>query len=267
MFHASTDSVDLFRPDDVLWGKIQFGAGIGSFISMKAKVVVVTGAAGNLGRTVAQALGAAGAYRVLVDHGADKLGELFGHDDAGATLLIPGINLTNPADAERYVKLAVQKFGRIDALVNTVGGFSGGKPVHEESLATWEKMYSLNLLTVLHSCRAAIPELLKNGGGQIVNVAARAALTGVGTLGAYCASKSAVIRLTESIAAELKDRQVTANCILPGTIDTPQNRADMPNADFDKWVAPEAIADVILFLISTEARAISGVSLPVYGRS
>jgi len=234
---------------------------------MLEKVVVVTGAAGNLGRAVAKALGNAGAHRVLVDHGEDQLAKIFGKDNEGSTLLIPGVNLTNPADAEQFVQQAVQRFGRIDALVNTVGGFAGGKPVHEEALATWEKMYSLNLLTVLHSCRAVIPELLKNGRGQIVNVAARAALTGVGTLGAYCASKSAVIRLTESIAAELRDRQINANCVLPGTIDTPQNRADMPGADFSKWVPPEAIAEVILFLVSDAARAITGAALPVYGRS
>jgi len=128
-------------------------------------------------------------------------------------------------------------------------------------------MFKINLHTTLNACRAVTPELLRNGRGRIVNVAARAALTGVPTLGAYCASKSAVIRLTESLAGELKDHGITVNCVLPGTIDTPQNRKDMPQADFSKWVAPTAIADAILFLASDGARAVTGASLPVYGRS
>jgi len=234
---------------------------------MKEKIVVVTGAAGNLGRAVAVRLASAGARRVLVDHSPDKLANIFGADDPASTLLVPGIDLTDPDAAGRFVSAATARFGRIDALVNTVGGYTGGKPVHEDPLSSWGRMYSLNLLTVLHACRSVIPELIKSGTGSIVNVAARAALSGIGTLGAYCASKSAVIRLTESIAAELKDHGITANCVLPGTIDTPQNRADMPKADFSKWVPPEAIADAILFLISDAARAVSGASLPVYGRS
>jgi NAD(P)-dependent dehydrogenase (short-subunit alcohol dehydrogenase family) len=128
-------------------------------------------------------------------------------------------------------------------------------------------MFSINLHTALNSCRAVVPHLLRQGGGRIVNVAARAALAGVPTLAAYCASKSALVRLSESLAAELKDQGITVNCVLPGTIDTPQNRRDMPGADFSKWVAPEAIADVILFLASDAARAVSGASIPVYGRS
>jgi NAD(P)-dependent dehydrogenase (short-subunit alcohol dehydrogenase family) len=155
----------------------------------------------------------------------------------------------------------------VDVLINTVGGYTGGKRVDEESLANWEKMFSINLHTTLNACRAAVPHMLRQGAGRIVNVAARAALTGVPTLSAYGASKSAVIRLTESMSSELKDHGIGVNCVLPGTIDTPQNRADMPNADFSKWVAPAAIADAMLFLASDAARAVSGAALPVYGRS
>ena len=114
---------------------------------------------------------------------------------------------------------------------------------------------------------AVAPWLVQQGSGRIINVAARAALSGVPTLGAYCASKSAVIRLTETLAGELKDHGISVNCVLPGTIDTPQNRKDMPRADFSKWVAPRAIADAILFLASDAARAVTGAALPVYGRS
>lgn len=233
---------------------------------LKGKVVVITGAAGNLGQAVAAAFAQAGARRVLVDRATDHLAALY--PEAGKdALLLNGVDLGEEQPARKLVDDALQRFGRIDVLVNAVGGFSGGKPVHEDSLANWEQMFRINLHTTLHACRAVIPVFLRQGAGSIVNVAARAALTGVPTLGAYCASKSAVIRLTESLAGELKDQGITVNCVLPGTIDTPQNRRDMPNADFAKWVPAAAIADAILFLSSGAARAVTGAALPVYGRS
>jgi NAD(P)-dependent dehydrogenase (short-subunit alcohol dehydrogenase family) len=120
---------------------------------------------------------------------------------------------------------------------------------------------------VFNTCRAVVPHMLRQGGGRIVNVSARAALEGKARMGPYCASKAAVVTLTETLAAEHRDHGITANCILPGTIDTPQNRASMPDADFSRWVAPAALADVVVFLASDAARAISGAAIPVYGRS
>ena len=235
---------------------------------VKDKVVIITGAAGNLGQAVAASFARAGARRVLVDRAPDRLAALYpAANGAPEVMLAGGYDLAEEADAQRLVESVVQRFQRVDVLVNAVGGFSGGKPVHEESLSTWERMFRINLQTTLNACRAVVPGLVQQGSGRIVNVAARAALTGVPTLGAYCASKSAVIRLTETLASELKDQGITVNCVLPGTIDTPQNRKDMPRADFSKWVAPGAIADAILFLASDAARAVTGAALPVYGRS
>jgi NAD(P)-dependent dehydrogenase (short-subunit alcohol dehydrogenase family) len=234
--------------------------------SFKDKVAMVTGASGNLGQAVAQALRAAGARCALVDHAKGRLEKRFG-SASGDLLLLEGVNLAEPAQAEAAISATVKQFGRIDILINTVGGYAGGQRVHEDELVNWEKMFRINLHTTLHACRAAVPHMLRQGSGRVVNVAARAALTGVATLGAYSASKSAVIRLTESLAGELKDHGITVNCVLPGTIDTPQNRKDMPNADFSKWVAPAAIADAMLFLASDAARAVTGAALPVYGRS
>lgn len=234
------------------------------------KVVLVTGAAGNLGQAVAQALGRVGARRVLADRSSDRLAKLYSANGADL-LLIGDTDFTREEAVAQMVKTALARFGRIDALVNTIGGFTGGKPVHEDDLDSWDRMLAINLRTTLLACRAVIPAMIAQGGGgggRIVTVGARAALLGgVAGLGAYVAAKSAVIRLTETLAAELKDREITVNCVLPGTIDTPQNRRDMPKADHSRWVPPAAIADVIVFLCSDAARAVSGASMPVYGRS
>jgi NAD(P)-dependent dehydrogenase (short-subunit alcohol dehydrogenase family) len=212
---------------------------------------------------VSEALTRANARLVLLDR-ANPPGDV----PVSATKLhLGGVDLTDEAAVTRALERAAGHFGRLDGLVNTAGGFAGGKKVHEDDLAAWDRMFAINLRTALIACRAVVPHLLKQQGGRIVNVAARAALTGVPGLGAYSASKSAVIRLTESLAGELKEQGITVNCVLPGTIDTPQNRADMPKADFSRWVTPAAIADVILFLLSDAARAVSGAAIPVYGRS
>jgi NAD(P)-dependent dehydrogenase (short-subunit alcohol dehydrogenase family) len=161
----------------------------------------------------------------------------------------------------------LSRFGRIDALVHTVGGWRGGKPVHETDLADWDFLFNMNLRTTLLCCRAVIPQMLRQGGGKIINIASRDGLKGSAGYAAYSASKSGVLRLTESLADELKTSNINVNCILPSTIDTPQNRAAQPNADFTKWVEPSAIADVILFLASDAARAINGAAIPVFGKA
>jgi NAD(P)-dependent dehydrogenase (short-subunit alcohol dehydrogenase family) len=231
------------------------------------QVVMVTGAAGNLGSAVARAFQAAGARLVLVDRAPDRLQGLFPDwVDSPDHYLATSVDLTDAGAVEAMVAEAVKRFGRIDVLVNTAGGFRGGTPVHETTLETWDFMLDLNLRTMLVAGRAVVPHMLQQGRGKVVNVATRAALQGSGNLAPYSASKSAVVRVTESMAAELKNQGINVNCVLPSTIDTEQNRQAMPKANFDRWVKPEAIADVILFLASDAARAVQGAAIPVYGK-
>ncbi len=177
------------------------------------------------------------------------------------------MDATDAASVARAVEAAVERMGRIDVLANTVGGYRAGSPVHETSLDTWDFMMGLNARSAFILSRAVVLPMLQQGSGKIVHVAARAALAGSRNAAAYSASKAAIVRLVESMAAELRHKGLNVNCVLPGTIDTPDNREAMPEADFDRWVAPEAIADVILFLASDAARAVNGAAVPVYGRS
>ncbi len=235
--------------------------------ALAGKVVLVTGAVGNLGSATAHALQEAGAKTVLIDRSSDRLREQYpGFANSPEHLLAGGVDLTNPEALTKMVQSVCDRFGRIDGLVNTVGGWRGGKSVHEMDLADWDFLFGINLRTTLLCCRVVIPYMLRHGYGKIVNVSSRDGLSGGAGYSAYSASKSAVLRLTESMAAELKSANINVNCIMPGTIDTAQNRKAMPNADFSKWVAPEAIADVILFLLSDASRAINGVAVPVFGK-
>jgi NAD(P)-dependent dehydrogenase (short-subunit alcohol dehydrogenase family) len=165
------------------------------------------------------------------------------------------------------VEKALARFGRIDALCNLAGAFRMGSPVHETSAEDWQFLFDVNARTVLNTARAVVPHMLAAGGGKIVNVGAYAAQKGAERMGAYVASKSAVIRLTETMAAELRSRGINVNCVLPTIIDTPENRAAMPQADPRRWVAPQELAEVIVFLASDAARAIHGAALPVTGLS
>ena len=213
---------------------------------MKGKIVMITGAKGNLGRALTEAFERRSAKVVPVD--------------------LP-TNLLDQAQVDAVVQKALKDFKRIDVLCNIAGGFRMGKPVHETSDADWNFLMDLNARTVLHTVRAVVPHMIAAGGGKIVNVGAFAAQKGAASMGAYIASKSAVIRLTETMAAELRDKNINVNCVLPTIIDTPQNRADMPKADPKRWVAPGDLANVIVFLASDEARAVHGAALPVTGLS
>ena len=231
-------------------------------------VVLVTGASGNLGSAVVRAFGQAGARLVVADRSPDRLPELF-PELAGSPerFLATGVDLSDADDAARMVEEVLARFGRIDVLANTVGGYRAGTPVHETTLETWEFMLALNARTAFVASRAVVPAMLEQGAGKIIHTASRAALKGGRNAVAYSISKSAVVRLVESLAAELKDKGINANCVVPGTIDTPENREAMPKANHSKWVPPEAIADVFLFLASDAARSIHGAAIPVYGRS
>ena len=237
-------------------------------VDFSEQVVVVTGAAGNLGEAVARAFYAAGASLALVARHREKAEAVLGTDlPEGERVQYVTADLTDEQAVADCVAEIVARYGRIDILINVAGGFKMGTPVHETPLQTWEFMLNLNARTVFLMSRAVIPHLLAQEKGKIVSVAARAGLEGAANMAPYVVSKSAVIRLTESMAAELKDHNINVNCILPGTIDSPHNREAMPKANFDKWVAPAALADVILFLASDAARAVQGAAVPVYGRS
>ena len=235
--------------------------------SLKDKVAIITGAVGNLGTATARTFRQAGAKTVLVDRSPGRVSSVFG-DIANSNdhLLAGGVDLSDPVSLGKLVEQTLAKFGRVDVLVNTVGAFRGGKPVHESDLADWDVLFNANVQTTLLCCRAVIPQMLKQKRGKIINVSSREGLEAHAGFAAYSASKSAVLRLTESLSSELKASDINVNCVMPSVIDTPQNRAAMPNAEFSKWVAPEAIADVIVFLASDASRAINGAALPVYGK-
>ena len=230
-------------------------------------VVIVTGAAGTLGEATARAFFAAGAKLVLVDLELDRLEAVYGATLPEDSYLHVAIDLTDADQVNGMVGKVIEHYGRIDVLANIAGGFTMGSPVHETDEKTWEFMLNLNAKTAFLACRAVVPQMLAAGQGKIINVGARAALQGSAKMAPYIISKSAVIRLTESLAAELKHKQINVNCILPGTIDTPPNREAMPNADFGKWVPPTDLANVILFLASPAANGVQGAAVPVYGRS
>ncbi len=232
------------------------------------KVVVITGATGALGRVVAQQFYEAGATLALSAPNATHLDQLFATLALDPQhLLVGGIDLSQPSDAERLALAVGEKFGRVDALVNTVGGFKAGTPVHETPVEEWEYMLTLNLRSAFLVSRAIVPLLLRSGGGAIVHVSGHAGLAGFAGASGYCSAKAGLIRLVEVLSAELKTQGINVNCVLPGTIDTPANRSARPDADFSQWVAPEAIGEVIMFLCSPSACAIHGAAIPVYGLS
>ena len=235
---------------------------------LRDRVAIVTGAAGNLGSAVARAFLDADVRLVLVDRRKDRLPEMFPDlVDSPDHYLAMGVDLTDTEAVQEMVEESLRRMGRIDILVNAVGGYSGGTPAHETTLETWDYMMDLNARTALIASRAVIPAMLAQGAGKIVNVGSRAGLSGSAKAAAYSAAKSAVIRLTESLSADLKKSGINVNCVVPGTIDTPENREDMPKADFSRWVAPEAVADVIVFLVSDAARAVHGAVVSAYGLS
>ncbi|UUX48542.1 SDR family NAD(P)-dependent oxidoreductase [Nisaea acidiphila] len=230
------------------------------------KVIAVGGATGNLGAACVTKALKAGARVAALGRAQSSLARTFpdapGND---ALLLVDGVDLVDPATAADAISRIVDRFGRLDAVLNTVGGFAM-TPVEESDTGEWEKLHAMNCGTALALTRAAIPALRTAGGGAIVHVGALAALDAPAKLGAYAASKAALHRLVEAAAAELRADEIRVNAVLPGTIDTPQNRKAMPKADTSKWVSPAAIADAMLMLAGSEARAVTGALIPVTGR-
>ena len=225
---------------------------------MEGKIIVVTGASGALGKVVVATALAKGARVAAIDHAASTMKATPDRIELG------GVDLTDASEAKKAIDAVASHFGKLDALVNIAGGFAF-ETAAEGDPKTWQRMYALNVLTALNASRSAIPHLSASGAGRIINVGAMGALQAGAGMGAYAASKAGVHRLTEALAAEWKGK-ITVNAVLPSTIDTTANRASMPNADFAKWVRPKELADVILFLASDAASAVTGALLPVNGR-
>jgi len=225
---------------------------------MDGKVVVVTGALGALGRVVAEQALVRGARVAGVDHAPSQV-------PATATRIeLGGVDLSDAAQAKKAIDAVAAHFGKLDALINIAGGFAF-ETVAEGDPRTWQRMYALNVLTALNASRSAIPHLAASRAARIVNIGAIGALQAGAGMGAYAASKAGVHRLTEALATEWKGK-ITVNAVLPSIIDTPANRASMPKADFSKWVTPQELAEVILFLASDAASGVTGALLPVSGR-
>ena len=225
---------------------------------MNGKAIVITGAFGALGKVVAAEALARGAKVAGIDHAASQFAASADRIELGS------VDLTDAAQARQAIDKAAAHFGRLDALINIAGGFTF-ETVTDGDPATWQRMYALNVATALNASRAAIPHLIASSNGRIINIGAMGALQAGPGMGPYAASKAGVHRLTEALAAELKGK-ITVNAVLPSIIDTAANRASMPKAEFSKWVTPKELADVILFLASDAASAITGALLPVNGR-
>jgi NAD(P)-dependent dehydrogenase (short-subunit alcohol dehydrogenase family) len=228
-------------------------------MQLQGRNIAVTGAFGHLGVAVVQALVREGARVAAIDR-ADAP-----HDPAAlaGARLVGGVDLGDAAAADAALRAIAGDGGRLDGLVNLAGGFRW-ETVADGSLDTWDRLYRMNLRTAVAACHAALPHL--PDGGRIVNIGANGATKAAAGMGAYAASKAGVARLTEALAEELKPRGITVNALLPSIIDTPPNRADMPDADFGKWVRPSQLADAIVFLLSDRASAITGALIPVTGR-
>ena len=230
-------------------------------MNLTGKVFVVTGALGALGQAVTVCLTAHGAKLALLGNRDRPSVE----HPAGA-LIYTGVDLSRKDAVSGIFERVFKEMGRIDGLVNLAGGFQWEK-FEGGSLESWDSMFRLNLLTAVVSCAAVLPYLLRAKRGAIVNIGATGAIKATCGMGAYAASKAGVVKLTEALADEVKDQGITVNAVLPSVIDTPLNRANMPNADFTRWVSPMAVAEATAFLVSDLARAISGASLPLAGRA
>jgi NAD(P)-dependent dehydrogenase (short-subunit alcohol dehydrogenase family) len=222
---------------------------------MKKDHVVITGAAGALGGAVCAHLAEAGWAVVAIDFSEHKL--------PACAVAEHRADLSSEAEAARVFAAIAERAPLLAGLVNIAGGFAW-ETIADGAADTWDRLYRLNVKTALNACRAALPFLAD--GASIVNIGAAAAGKAEAGMGAYAASKAGVARLTEALAAELKPRRIRANAILPSIIDTPANRADMPDADVSKWVTPRELAAVIGFLLSPEASGVTGASIPVVGR-
>lgn len=235
---------------------------------MKDKIVLVTGGAGNLGRTVTRQFLEAGARVAVPFHKTDlpdALDEL--KSEAGDRLRTFPLDLTTERGAEQAMRQAIEWGGRLDSVAHLIGGYIGGSRIGDTTMAVWDRMIELNLKSAFLASRYAVPRMLENGGGNLVFVSSRAAVRDQAGHAAYAISKGGLITLVESLAEEYRHDGIRANAVLPGTVDTEANRKAMPDSDHARWVTPEEIARVIVFLASSDSAPINGAAVPVYGRS
>jgi NAD(P)-dependent dehydrogenase (short-subunit alcohol dehydrogenase family) len=226
---------------------------------VKGKIVLVTGANGGLGTHVTQAFLDAGATVIGTSRKIEQ--SEFNHPGFSA---MPA-EISSCEDAQSLVEQVLKRFGKLDVLAHTIGGFAGGQAVAETDDATFQKMFDLNLNSLFHVLRAAIPPLRQSGNGRLIAIGSRAAVDPGAGVGAYSASKAAMVSLIRTVALENKDAGLRANVILPGTIDTPANRKEMPGSDFSKWVQPASIASLMVWLASDAGKDTNGAVIPVYG--
>jgi NAD(P)-dependent dehydrogenase (short-subunit alcohol dehydrogenase family) len=235
--------------------------------SLDDRVILIAGATGDLGSAVVREFATQTEARLaLVSRSEEKLHQLVRDGGlAEARTFVYPADVADPDQVEAMMVAVLNHYGQLHVLLNTVGGWSGGDRTEDASLEDWDRMMTLNLQTAFLLSRAVLPPILEAGWGRIVHTSSKSALEPRSTVGAYAVSKMGVITLTEVIAAGLKDTGVTANVVLPSTIDTPGNRRAMPSADFDRWVPPEDIAATMHFLCSDAAASISGARIPIYG--
>jgi NAD(P)-dependent dehydrogenase (short-subunit alcohol dehydrogenase family) len=227
---------------------------------MKGKVVLVTGANGGLGAYVTQA---------FLDAGATVIGtsrKIQQSDFNGSGFTAMPAEISTPAGAQVLVGQVMERFGRVDVLAHTVGGFAGGQTIAETDDATFHKMFDLNLNSAFYLLRAILLVMKNAGNGRIIAIGSRAAVDPGPGVGAYSASKAALVSLIRTVAAENKDVGITANVILPGTMDTPANRQAIPNADVTKWVQPTNVANLVVWLAGDAGADVNGAVIPVYGK-
>ena len=226
---------------------------------MQGSVVLVTGANGGLGTYVTQA---------FLDGGATVIGtsrKIQQSDFRSPNFTALPAEISSREGAQSLVDEIVARFGKLDVLAHTVGGFAGGQSIADTDNATFQRMLDMNLNSVFHILRATIPALRQTGNGRIIAIGSRQALEPAAGVGAYSASKAAMVSLIKTVALENKDAGLTANVILPGTMDTPANRKSIPNADFSKWVRPSTVANLITWLAGDAGKDINGAVIPVYG--
>ena len=235
---------------------------------MTDSVALIPGGAGNLGRAVTRAFLESGARVAVPVYKTDHPEALASLQEEFSGQIFPcALDLTTERGAQAAVEQAVEWAGRLDAVVHLVGGWRGGVKLAETPIEVWDRMMDLNLKSAWLMARAAVPVMVRGGGGSLVFVSSRAALEGRAGDGAYAISKAALLTLVQTLAEEYRDEGIRANAVLPGTIDTEDNRRAMPDADHSLWTPPEEIAQVILFLASRRASTVTGAAVPVYGRS
>jgi NAD(P)-dependent dehydrogenase (short-subunit alcohol dehydrogenase family) len=237
-------------------------------LRFQGRVALIAGGTGALGRAVSSALASEGA-RVIVTYRRQQEFDEFISEVKGNGSDVTGImvDATDAAGVARMLDGVLTKWGALDILVNTIGGYHGGKRIWEEDLASYEQMMSLNLKAGFVLARAVIPAMIRQRRGWIINVASRAGYGQSPGAALYAASKAGALALFDSLAAEVKSYPISVNSVVPSIFDTPANRQAMPAADYASWPKPEEIAEVILFLCSQQARVIHGAAIPVYGRT